>query len=63
MLPDVVKRIGANRLMIGSNYPNRDATLPNTVRMPETRRGLAVPDMGAALGGAAAEFLSLKQHL
>jgi aminocarboxymuconate-semialdehyde decarboxylase len=38
-LPDVVKRIGSSRLMIGSDYPHPDGTSPNTVSMLKARQG------------------------
>lgn len=32
-LPDVVKRLGSDRFMIGSDYPHPDGTSPNTIKM------------------------------
>src|SRR5262245_150722 len=62
-LPDVVKRIGSARLMIGSDYPHPDGTSPNTVSLLRAREGLSPQDIDNLLGGTAAEFFSLKQHL
>jgi len=62
-LPDVVKRIGSSRLMIGSDYPHPDGTFPNTVTMLETREGLAKQDIENLLGGTAANFFGLDQYL
>jgi aminocarboxymuconate-semialdehyde decarboxylase len=62
-LPDVVKRIGSTRLMIGSDYPHPDGTSPNTVSMLRAREGLSQRDIDNLLGGTAAEFFGLKQYL
>jgi aminocarboxymuconate-semialdehyde decarboxylase len=62
-LPDVVKRIGAQRLMIGSDYPHPDGTFPRTVSMLRGRNGLAPQDIDNLLGATAARFFGLKQHL
>jgi predicted TIM-barrel fold metal-dependent hydrolase len=62
-LPDVVKRIGTHRLMIGSDYPHPDGTFPDTVQMLQARKGLTQQDMDNLLGGTAAEFFGLKQYL
>ena len=62
-LPDVVKRIGSSRLMIGSDYPHPDGTSPNTVSMLKARQGLTQQDIDNLLGGTAAEFFGLKQYL
>lgn len=62
-LPDVVKRIGSTRLMIGSDYPHPDGTSPNTVSMLRAREGLSRRDIDNLLGGTAAEFFGLKQYL
>ena len=62
-LPDVVKRIGSSRLMIGSDYPHPDGTSPNTVSMLQAREGLSKQDIDNLLGGTAAEFFGLKKYL
>jgi predicted TIM-barrel fold metal-dependent hydrolase len=62
-LPDVVKRIGSSRLMIGSDYPHPDGTSPNTISMLKARQGLTQQDIDNLLGGTAAEFFGLKQYL
>jgi len=62
-LPDVVKRIGSSRLMIGSDYPHPDGTSPNTVSMLQARGGLSKQDIDNLLGGSAADFFGLKQFL
>ena len=62
-LPDVVKRIGTNRLMIGSDYPHPDGTFPNTASLLRSREGLTAGDIDNLLGGTAAEFFGLKQYL
>jgi len=62
-LPDVVKRIGTSRLMIGSDYPHPDGTYPNTTSLLQTREGLAPHDIDNLLGGTAAEFFGLKRFL
>jgi len=62
-LPDVVKRIGSSRLMIGSDYPHPDGTSPNTVSMLQAREGLTDQDIDNLLGGTAAGFFGLKQYL
>jgi aminocarboxymuconate-semialdehyde decarboxylase len=59
-LTDVVKRIGANRLMIGSDYPHPDGTSPNTISMLKARAGLTAQDIENLLGDTAAEFFGLK---
>jgi aminocarboxymuconate-semialdehyde decarboxylase len=61
-LPDVVRRIGAKRLMIGSDYPHPDGTSPNTVTLLKQREGLSAQDIDNLLGGTAAEFFGLKQY-
>jgi len=60
-LPDVVKRIGSDRLMIGSDYPHPDGTFPNTVTMVESREGLTARDKENLLGGTAADFFNLRK--
>ncbi len=60
-LPEVVKRIGTNRLMIGSDYPHPDGTFPKTVGMLRARDGLTAQDIDNLLGGTAAQFFGLKQ--
>jgi hypothetical protein len=60
-LPDVVKRIGTNRLMIGSDYPHPDGTFPKTVAMLRARDGLTEQDVDNLLGNTAAEFFGFKQ--
>jgi len=62
-LPDVAKRIGTNRMMIGSDYPHPDGTFPNTVQMLRAREGLTKRDIDNLLSGTAAEFFALKQYL
>ena len=62
-LPDVAKRIGSSRLMIGSDYPHPDGTSPNTVSMLRAREGLSEQDIDKLLGGTAADFFGLKQYL
>lgn len=59
-LSDVAKKIGGNRLMIGSDYPHPDGTFPNTVRMVESREGLTASDKENLLGATAGEFFNLK---
>ena len=58
-LPDVVKRIGSSRLMIGSDFPHPDGTSPNTISMLKTRSGLSAQDFDNLLGSTAAEFFGL----
>ena len=58
-LPDVVRKTGSSRLMIGSDYPHPDGTFPNTVTMVESREGLATQDQANLLGGTAADFFNL----
>jgi predicted TIM-barrel fold metal-dependent hydrolase len=60
-LPDVVKRIGSSRLMIGSDYPHPDGTSPNTISMLTARAGLSQQDHNNILGATAADFFDLKQ--
>ena len=60
-LPDVVKRIGSARLMIGSDYPHPDGTSPNTISMLKARTGLSPQDLDNLLGGTAAEFFGLNR--
>jgi len=60
-LPDVVKRIGSSRLMIGSDYPHPDGTSPNTISMLQAREGLSRRDLDNLLGDTAAEFFGLKR--
>ena len=62
-LPDVVKRIGSSRLMIGSDYPHPDGTSPNTIAMLHSRAGLSQRDLDNLLGGTAARFFGFKQLL
>ena len=62
-LPDVVKRIGSSRLMIGSDYPHPDGTSPNTVAMLRAREGLTQPEIDDLLGATAAEFFGLPRDL
>ena len=62
-LPDVVKRIGSSRLMIGSDYPHPDGTSPNTIAMLQARAGLSQRDLDNLLGGTAAELFGFKQLL
>jgi len=62
-LPDVVKRIGSRRLMLGSDYPHPDGTSPNTIAMLKASDGLAPGDLDNLLGGAAAEFFGLTARL
>jgi aminocarboxymuconate-semialdehyde decarboxylase len=62
-LPDVVKRIGSSRLMIGSDFPHPDGTSPNTIAMLRAREGLSTQDFDNLLGGTAAEFFGLKKYL
>jgi aminocarboxymuconate-semialdehyde decarboxylase len=60
-LPDVVKRIGTDRLMIGSDYPHPDGTFPKTVGMLRAREGLTDKDIDNLLGDTAAEFFGMKR--
>lgn len=60
-LPDVVKRIGTNRLMIGSDYPHPDGTFPKTEALLRSREGLSGADVDNLLGGTAAEFFGIKR--
>ena len=62
-LPDVVKRIGTARLMMGSDYPHTDGTFPNTVSLLRAREGLSQQDIDNLLGGTAAAFFGLEQDL
>lgn len=62
-LPDVVKRIGSARLMIGSDYPHPDGTSPNTISMLRARPGLSPQDIDNLLGGTAADFFGLNNYL
>ena len=59
-LPDVVKRIGSARLMIGSDYPHPDGTSPNTISMLKAHKGLSPGDIDNLLGGTAADFFGLR---
>jgi aminocarboxymuconate-semialdehyde decarboxylase len=59
-LTEVVKRIGSNKLMIGSDYPHPDGTFPRTVAMLKAREGLAKQDIDNLLGGTAAKFFGLQ---
>ncbi|HEX9443928.1 MAG TPA: amidohydrolase family protein [Candidatus Binatia bacterium] len=61
-LADVVKRIGSDRLMIGSDYPHPDGTYPETIALVEARAGLAPRDRANLLGGTAAEFFNLAER-
>jgi aminocarboxymuconate-semialdehyde decarboxylase len=58
-LPDVVKRFGSARLMIGSDYPHPDGTSPNTISMLQAREGLSGVDIDNLLGNTAADFFGL----
>jgi aminocarboxymuconate-semialdehyde decarboxylase len=60
-LTEVVKRIGSNKLMIGSDYPHPDGTFPRTVAMLKAREGLAKHDIDNLLGGTAAKFFGLQR--
>jgi aminocarboxymuconate-semialdehyde decarboxylase len=60
-LPDVVRKTGSARLMIGSDYPHPDGTFPNTVTMVESREGLTERDKENLLGGTAADFFNLRK--
>jgi aminocarboxymuconate-semialdehyde decarboxylase len=62
-LPDVVKRIGSSRLMIGSDYPHPDGTSPKTISMLQAREGLSQGDLDNLLGDTATEFFGLKCFL
>jgi len=62
-LPDVVKRLGSARLMIGSDYPHPDGTSPNTISMLQAHQGLSSQEIDNLLGGTAAEFFGFKQYL
>ena len=62
-LTDVVKRIGSNRLMIGSDFPHPDGTSPNTIAMLNSRIGLSAQDVDNLLGAAAAEFFGFREYL
>ena len=59
-LPDVVKRVGSNKFMIGSDYPHPDGTAPNTIGMLRARDGLSSADIENLLSRTAAEFFNLK---
>jgi len=61
-LPDVVKRIGSARLMIGSDYPHPDGTSPNTVSMLRAREGLTASDIDNLLGNTAADFFGVRSN-
>lgn len=62
-LPDVVKRIGSERLMIGSDYPHTDGTYPHTIKMVESNPALGERDRENLLGGTAASFFCLNRML
>jgi hypothetical protein len=62
-LPDVVRRVGSNRLMIGSDYPHPDGTFPSTTKMVEGNGGLPWSDKNNVLGGTAAGFFNLQHTL
>jgi len=62
-LPEVVKRIGSSRLMIGSDFPHPDGTAPNTISMLEARPGLTTRDRDNLLGGTAADFFGVRNSL
>lgn len=59
-LPDIVKRVGSSKFMIGSDYPHPDGTAPNTIKMVEAREGLGEKDKENLLGGTAAKFFNLR---
>ena len=59
-LADVVKRIGSSRLQRFS-ASRRDFAQYGS--MLQTREGLTKKDIDNLLGGTAAEFVGLKQHL
>jgi aminocarboxymuconate-semialdehyde decarboxylase len=61
-LPDVVKRIGSDRLMVGSDYPHSDGTYPHTIQMIESNPALSEKDRENLLGGVAASFFSLDRR-
>jgi aminocarboxymuconate-semialdehyde decarboxylase len=58
-LPEVVKRIGSSRLMIGSDYPHPDGTSPNTISMLRARPALTPEDIDNLLGNTAADFFGI----
>jgi aminocarboxymuconate-semialdehyde decarboxylase len=62
MLSDVVKRIGSEHLMVGSDYPHSDGTYPNTIRMIEGNPALGAKDKDNLLGGSAALFFGLDRR-
>jgi aminocarboxymuconate-semialdehyde decarboxylase len=61
-LPDVVKRFGSARLMIGSDFPHPDGTSPNTVSMLKAREGLTQGDIDNLLGNTAADFFGVTHN-
>ena len=61
-LPDVARKNGSARLMIGSDYPHPDGTYPDTVKMVENREGLTMQDKENLLGGTAADFFNLRKR-
>ena len=58
-LVDVVKRLGSERFMIGSDYPHPDGT-SGTVNRVRAIEGLCGKDKENLLGGTAARFFNLK---
>ena len=60
-LPDVVKRIGSSRLMIGSDFPHPDGTAPNTISLLAARPGLTTQDKDNLLGDTAADFFGINR--
>jgi aminocarboxymuconate-semialdehyde decarboxylase len=55
-LPDAVRRIGSQKLMIGSDYPHPDGTFPNTAKLVNAMEGLTQEDKDNLLGLTASEF-------
>ena len=60
-LPDIVRRIGSSRLMIGSDYPHPDGTYPNTVNMVAKNKELTEKDKDNLLGLTAGHFFNLDE--
>jgi hypothetical protein len=59
-LPNIVRRIGSSRLMIGSDYPHPDGTYPNTVSMVAENKELTEKDKDNLLGLTAGHFFNLE---
>ena len=59
-LPDVVRRFGSSRLMIGRDYPHPDGTSPNTISMLKARQGLPPRTLTIYWAAPLPNFLALK---